>query len=110
VDQDLSHLWLRHLGGGAGPDPADRRRGFGRPVGHSIVGNSVFQLFFHHESAAAEVVSGTFPNVAPYQDMIETFPRPQETGLAEAVLRLPDGAYHAYMLLSDVERKVLLGS
>ncbi len=78
--------------------------------GHSIVGNSVFQLFFHHESSAAEVVSATFPNVSPYQDMLENFPRPQETGLAEAVLRLPDGAYHTYMLLSDVERKALLGS
>ena len=33
-----------------------------------------------------------------------------DTGLAEAVLRLPDGAYHTYMLLSDVERKVLIGS
>jgi hypothetical protein len=78
--------------------------------GHSIIGNSVFQLFFHHESAAAEVVAETFPNVAPYRDMLETFPRPQETGLAEAVLRLPDGAYHTYMLLSDIERRELTGS
>ena len=77
--------------------------------GHSIVGNSVFQLFFHHESAAAKVVSETFPNMAPYQHMLESFPRPQETGLAEAVLRIPDGAYHMYMLLSDLERS-LIGS
>jgi hypothetical protein len=77
--------------------------------GHSIIGNSVFQLFFHHESAAAEVVVDTFPNVGPYRDLLETCPRPQETGLAEAVLRLPDGAYHAYMLLSDRER-ALIGS
>ena len=96
AEQDL----IRLTGGAASGDLS----------GHSIVGNSVFQLFFYHESSAAEVVSGTFPNVAPYQDMIETFPRPQESGLAEAVLRLPDGAYHTYMLLSDVERKVLLGS
>ena len=78
--------------------------------GHSIVGNSVFQLFFHHEPSAAAVVAQTFPNVAPYQDAMETFPRPQETGLAEAVLRIPDGAYHTYMLLSDVEKYSLLGS
>lgn len=77
--------------------------------GYSIIGNSVFQLFFHHESAAAEVVTETFPNVTPYRDMLETFSRPQETGLAEAVLRIPDGAYHAYMLLSDRERS-LIGS
>ena len=51
----------------------------------------------------------TFPNVAPYKTMLETFPRPQETGVAEAVLRIPDGAYHLYMLLSDVE-KSLAGS
>jgi hypothetical protein len=60
--------------------------------GASIIGNSVFQLFFNHESAAAEVVSATFPNVAPYQEMIETFQRPQETGLAEAVLNLVEAA------------------
>lgn len=78
--------------------------------GHSIIGNSVFQIFFHHEPSAGDVVAETFPNVAPYRDMLETFPRPQETGLAEAVLRLPDGAYHAYMLLSDMERRVLIGS
>lgn len=78
--------------------------------GHSIIGNSVFQLFFHHEPSAANVVAETFPNVAPYRDMLETFPRPQETGLAEAVLRLPDGAYHSYMLLTDVERRALIGS
>ena len=77
--------------------------------GHSIIGNSVFQLFFNHEPAAAEVVVDTFPNVGPYRDLLETFPRPQETGLAEAVLRLPDGAYQAYMLLSDRER-ALIGS
>jgi hypothetical protein len=77
--------------------------------GHSIIGNSVFQLFFNHEPAAAEIVAQTFPNVAPYRDMLETFQRPQETGVAEAVLRLPDGAYHAYMLLSDMERS-LIGS
>jgi hypothetical protein len=74
-----------------------------------MIGNSVFQLFFNHEPAAAEVVIQTFPNVAPYRDMLETFGRPQETGVAEAVLRLPDGAYHAYMLLSDMER-ALIGS
>ena len=45
----------------------------------------------------------------PYQNMLESFPRPQETGLAEAVLRIPDGAYHMYMLLSDIERS-LIGS
>jgi hypothetical protein len=77
--------------------------------GHSIIGNSVFQLFFNHEPSAAEVVAQTFPNVAPYRDLLETFQRPQETGVAEAVLRIPDGAYHAYMLLSDMER-VLIGS
>lgn len=77
--------------------------------GHSIIGNSVFQLFFNHEPAAAEVVVQTFPNVGPYREMLETFQRPQETGVAEAVLRLPDGAYHAYMLLSDMERS-LIGS
>lgn len=65
--------------------------------------------FFNHEPAAAEIVAQTFPNVAPYRDMLETFQRPQETGVAEAVLRLPDGAYHAYMLLSDMERS-LIGS
>ena len=52
----------------------------------------------------------TFPNVAPYQAALETFPRPQETSLAEAVLRIPDGAYHTYMLLSDIEKFSLLGS
>jgi len=77
--------------------------------GHSIIGNSVFQLFFNHEPAAAELVVQTFPNVAPYRDMLETFGRPQDSGVAEAVLRLPDGAYHAYMLLSDMER-ALIGS
>ncbi|GIK42102.1 MAG: hypothetical protein BroJett011_59350 [Chloroflexota bacterium] len=77
--------------------------------GHSIIGNSVFQLFFNHEPAAAEVVTQTFPNVAPYRDMLETFQRPQDTGVAEAILRLPDGAYHTYMLLSDIERS-LVGS
>jgi hypothetical protein len=77
--------------------------------GHSVIGNSVFQLLFFHEPAAAEVVSQTFPNVAPYQDTLETFPRPQETGLAEAILRIPDGAYHTYMLLAPAERP-LLGS
>lgn len=95
AEQDL----IRLTGGGTGD-----------LSGHSIVGNSVFQLFFHHAAAAAAVVSETFPNVAPYQDMIETFPRPQESGLAEAILRLPDGAYHTYMLLSDVERRWLIGS
>lgn len=78
--------------------------------GHSIIGNSVFQLFFHHEPAAAEVVAQTFPNVAPYRDLLETIQRPQDTGVAEAVLRIPDGAYHCYMLLSDIEQRMLLGS
>ncbi len=96
AEQDL----IRLTGGAASGDLS----------GHSIIGNSVFQLFFHHESAAAEVVAQTFPNVAPYRDMLETFPRPQDTGLAEAVLRLPDGAYHAYMLLTDIERRNLTGS
>lgn len=77
--------------------------------GHSIVGNSVFQLFFFHEASAAAVVAETFPNVEPYKNMLESFPRPQETGVAEAVLRIPDGAYHMYMILSDTERS-LLGS
>jgi hypothetical protein len=78
--------------------------------GQSIIGNSVFQLFFHHEPSAARLVAGTFPNVASYGDMLETFPRPQETGLAEAVLRIPDGAYHAYMLLTGPEQRYLIGS
>nr|HMQ54969.1 hypothetical protein [Anaerolineae bacterium] len=95
AEQDL----IRLTGGAASGDLS----------GHSIVGNSVFQLFFHHESAAARMVSETFPNMEPYQNMIESFPRPQETGLAEAVLRIPDGAYHMYMLLSDLERG-LVGS
>lgn len=95
AEQDL----IRLTGGAASGDLS----------GHSIVGNSVFQLFFHHESAAAKMVSETFPNMEPYQNMIESFPRPQETGLAEAVLRIPDGAYHMYMLLSDIER-TLVGS
>ncbi len=95
AEQDL----IRLTGGSASGDLS----------GHSIIGNSVFQLFFHHESAAAEVVVETFPNVAPYRDLLETFPRPQESGLAEAILRIPDGAYHAYMLLSDRERS-LIGS
>jgi hypothetical protein len=77
--------------------------------GHSIIGNSVFQLFFHHEPAAAEAVARTFPNLASYKEMLETFPRPQETGLAEAVLRLPDGAYRTYMLLAPAEQQ-LIGS
>jgi hypothetical protein len=95
AEQDL----IRLTGGAASGDLS----------GHSIVGNSVFELFFHHESAAARVVSETFPNMEPYQNMLESFPRPQETGLAEAVLRIPDGAYHMYMLLSDIER-TLIGS
>jgi hypothetical protein len=78
--------------------------------GTSIISNSVFQLFFHHEPSAARVVAGTFPNVASYGDMLETFPRPQETGLAEAILRIPDGAYHAYMLLTQPEQRYLIGS
>jgi hypothetical protein len=96
AEQDL----IRLVGGQGGGDLS----------GHSIVGNSVFQLFFYHESSAAEVVAKTFPNVAPYKDSLETFPRPQETGVAEAVLRIPDGAYHCYMLLSDFEQRGLLGS
>jgi hypothetical protein len=95
AEQDL----IRLTGGAASGDLS----------GHSIVGNSVFQLFFHHESAAANMVSETFPNMEPYQNMLESFPRPQETGLAEAVLRIPGGAYHMYMLLSDIERS-LIGS
>ena len=78
--------------------------------GHSVIGNSVFQLMFFHEPAAAEVVSQTFPNIAPYQDSLETFPRPQDTGMAEAVLRIPDGAFHTYMVLTPSERQALLGS
>jgi type IV secretory pathway VirB4 component len=95
AEQDL----IRLTGGAAAGDLS----------GHSIVGNSVFQLFFYHESSAADVVSETFPNVEPYRNSLESFPRPQETGLAEAVLRIPDGAYHMYMLLSDIE-KSLIGS
>lgn len=78
--------------------------------GHSIIGNSTFQIFFHHEPSAAALVAETFPNVAPYKDLLETIQQPQETGVAEAVLRIPDGAYHTYMLLSDVERGSLIGS
>jgi hypothetical protein len=78
--------------------------------GHSIIGNSSFQVFFHHESSAAAVVADVFPNVAPYRDLLETIQRPQEAGVSEAVLRIPDGAYHAYMLLSDVEKSALIGS
>lgn len=77
--------------------------------GHSIIGNSVFQLFFFHEPAAAQAVVDTFPNTVPYRELMETFRRPQETGVAEAVLRLPDGAYHTYMLLAPMER-TLVGS
>jgi hypothetical protein len=82
----------------------------GDPSGHSIIGNSAFQAFFHHEPSAAALVAETFPNVAPYQDLLETIQPPQETGVAEAVLRIPDGAYHIYMLLSDMERGALIGS
>ena len=31
-------------------------------------------------------------------------------GLHEAILRLPDGAYHTYMLLAEGEQAALLGS
>lgn len=96
AEQDL----IRLTGGVGGSDLS----------GHSIIGNSAFQLFFHHEPAAANMVAQTFPNVAPYRDLLETIQRPQDTGVAEAVLRLPDGAYHCYMLLSDIEQRVLLGS
>ncbi|MCL4297948.1 MAG: hypothetical protein KJ077_19555 [Anaerolineae bacterium] len=78
--------------------------------GHSIIGNSVFELFFHHEPSAADLVARTFPNVAPYREMLESFPRPQDTGVSEAILRLPDGgAYHLYMLLAGAEQG-LVGS
>jgi len=77
--------------------------------GHSIIGNAVFQLFFFHEPAAAQTVVDTFPNTAPYRELLETFRRPQETGVAEAVLRMPDGAYHTYMLLAPMEQ-TLIGS
>ena len=77
--------------------------------GHSIVSNTRFQLFFHHESAAADVVAKTFPNVAPYRGALESFPSPQETGRAEAILRLPDGAYHTFMILTHGETP-LIGS
>ena len=97
----LAEQDLIRLTGGAGS---------GDLSGHSVIGNSVFQLFFFHESAAAEVVSTTFPNLAPYQATLETFPRPQEAGLAEAVLRIPDGAYHTYMVLAPAEAQALLGS
>ena len=96
AEQDL----IRLTGGVGGGDLS----------GHSIVGNSVFQLLFYHEPSAAAVVAETFPNVAPYRDLLETFPRPQESGLAEAILRLPDGAYHTYMLLAEIEQAALLGS
>ena len=62
------------------------------------------------EPGAAALVAETFPNVAPYKDLLETIQQPQETDVAEAVLRIPDGAYHSYMLLSDVERGSLIGS
>ncbi len=78
--------------------------------GRSIISNSTFQLFFHHEPSAARLVAETFPNVASYGDMLETFPRPQDTGLAQAILRIPDGAYHAHMLLSQAEKRYLIGS
>jgi hypothetical protein len=97
----LAEQDLIRLTGGAGS---------GDLSGHSIVGNSVFQLLFHHEPSAAAVVAETFPNVAPYRDLLETFPRPQDSGLAEAILRLPDGAYHTYMLLAESEQAALLGS
>jgi len=77
--------------------------------GHSIIGNSTFQVFFRHESAAAGVVVDTFPNMAPYRDMLESF-QPPQNGPAEAILRIPDGAYHTYMLLSDWEKSALVGS
>lgn len=96
AEQDL----IRLTGGAASGDLS----------GHSIIGNSTFQLFFHHESAAADLVAQTFPNVGPYRSQLESFPRPQETGLAEAVLRIPDGAYHVYMLLAEAEQRTLIGS
>jgi type IV secretory pathway VirB4 component len=78
--------------------------------GYSIIGNSVFQLFFFHEPAAAAVVGQTFPNLGPYEATLQQFPRPQDTGVAEAVLRMPEGAYHTYMLLTPTEQQVLIGS
>lgn len=95
AEQDL----VRLTGGREGSDLS----------GQSIIGNSVFQLFYFHEPAAARTVVETFPNVGPYRDLLESFGRPQETGVAEAILRLPDGAYHTYMLLSETE-KSLIGS
>jgi hypothetical protein len=105
AEQDL----VRLSGGMASGDPSAGASGQALS-GHSIIGNSSFQLFFHHEASAAAVVADVFPNVAPYRDLLETIQRPQEAGVAEAVLRIPDGAYHAYMLLSDVERGALIGS
>ena len=104
AEQDL----VRLTGGMAAGDPSGSPSGQSLS-GHSIIGNSTFQLFFHHEPSAAVVVAETFPNVAPYRDLLETIQPPQEAGVAEAVLRIPDGAYHAYMLLSDMERS-LIGS
>jgi hypothetical protein len=105
AEQDLARL----TGGMMAGDPSAGASGQALS-GHSIISNSTFQLFFHHEPSAAALVAGTFPNVAPYKDLLETIQRPQETGVAEAVLRIPDGAYHTYMLLSEVERSVLIGS
>jgi type IV secretory pathway VirB4 component len=96
AEQELTRL----IGGG---------RAGGDLSGHAFIGNSTFQLFFHHESAAAEQVVNTYPNVQPYKGVIETFGRPQETGVAEAILRIPDGAYHTYMLLAPAEQR-LIGS
>jgi hypothetical protein len=112
AEQDL----VRLTGGMASGDPFGGLRASSSPgsgqalAGHSIIGNSSFQVLFHHESSAAALVAETFPNVAPYRDLLETIQRPQDTGVAEAVLRIPDGAYHTYMLLSDVERAALVGS
>ena len=104
AEQDL----VRLTGGMASGDPS---AGSGQVLsGYSIIGNSSFQVLFHHESSAAALVAETFPNVAPYRDLLETIQRPQDSGVAEAVLRIPDGAYHTYMLLSDVERAALVGS
>jgi hypothetical protein len=77
--------------------------------GYSIVGNSTWQMFFHHESAAAQVVTQTYPNLEPYQNLMESFPRPQDRGYSQAVLRIPDGAYHTYFPLADAEQS-LIGS
>jgi len=60
--------------------------------GHSIIGNSVFELFFHHEPSAADLVARTFPNVAPYREMLESFPRRRTQGYPKLSCACPTAA------------------